>query len=119
MDKCQCAPWFLELQLGKEVKLCETYGNYCFKDVVENRLKLPQCGSKCLPDCQRVSYKVEEAEKKRCADNAHGALVIFNAIMFCSFLREDPKTLIFYDYLTKNKTQDTHPAVLKAVKPIS
>ena len=70
---------------------CETYGNDCFKTLVdgryENRSLYPHCVRGCLSDCERVEYRVDGNYKtserhlklKKKFVNLHVLKLVFNS----------------------------------------
>ena len=70
---------------------CETYGNDCFKTLVDGRYEnislYPHCVRGCLSDCERVEYRVDGHYKtserhlklnKNCV-NLHVLKLVFNS----------------------------------------
>ncbi len=59
-EACNCLPWFLfgKLEGNARSRLCERYGNRCFRNIVEHRNeeKDEYCADQCLPDCERTEY---------------------------------------------------------------
>ncbi len=66
-DRCRCLPWYLFhsalVSSAAGAALCELHGNACFQEVVESRHRVggDACSDKCLPDCERTDYSLEDS----------------------------------------------------------
>ena len=60
-DICDCVPWFL-MRSFKHAAMCESYGNMCFKEIIDTRYNDDfgdlLCMDSCLQDCNEYSYSV-------------------------------------------------------------
>lgn len=56
---CRCVPWFLKKKM-MDFKMCDKFGNICFKDVVDKRYNGTNslCHSECLDDCETLEFKI-------------------------------------------------------------
>lgn len=61
---CGCVPWFLKDHF-LEKKMCEVFGNMCFRDVIDRRYETKEkpCYADCLEDCEKVEFQLEATKK--------------------------------------------------------
>ena len=57
---CQCYPWNIpaEPKDGLRHTICDVFGNYCFKHVMNMKDTWHKC--KCLPTCDQIEFTVGE-----------------------------------------------------------
>ena len=57
MNECQCVPWSMPREDGKNNTLCTYYGNACFHSKMRNASALSQCN--CKPNCNEIDYEYQ------------------------------------------------------------
>ena len=55
MNECQCVPWSMPREDGKNDNLCTYHGNACFHSKMRNASALSQCN--CKPNCNEIDYE--------------------------------------------------------------
>ncbi len=61
-EMCHCAPWDVPYPDGdgENTRMCNSYGYYCFDEIMKNAsLQDRMCGH-CLPDCNIVDYHISQ-----------------------------------------------------------
>ena len=51
-NRCDCIPWYVK----NSSRMCDTFGNFCFEDIIKNLTKTTHLEEACLSSCKFFKY---------------------------------------------------------------
>ena len=54
---CQCLPWYYPNNFAS-YQMCDSFGGYCFDEVMSNIIFYKECKTQCLEDCEENSLSI-------------------------------------------------------------